>query len=141
MPRTPWKMWADRELTVRQIAERLGMPKKQIAYHARRLGLPFPRRMLYFPPSHPMHAPYVWLPERNETLKRLWMRGISAKEIARQLDSTPPRICQQRIKLDLKSRIIHRSPRIKGRLPSGRLPKYGPHRKPPSLKTQVPAQT
>jgi hypothetical protein len=172
------RLWPDRELALRQIAEQLGISEGAIDARAQRLGLPphhskrayrhwTPERnntlrrlwlrgikakgianQLNSTPGRVWHQARKlglplrvvcksrsrWTPERNETLRRLWMRGISAKEIAHQLDSLPTRVCRQRFKLGLPPRTISRSPRIKGR--RWRLPKWTPEPNPPPLKAQ-----
>jgi hypothetical protein len=126
--------WPDRELVLRQIAERLRKSKKEVARRAQILGLPT-RGLLYADQRYLRHAPYRWTPERNNTLRRLWLEGISAKEIAKQVNSTAGLVCIQRIKLGLPRRINRKSPLIYGR--SERRPIWTtPEPNPPSLKDQ-----
>jgi hypothetical protein len=89
------QLWPDRELTLGQIAERLGKPKTAaVNYRARILGLSHPRGL------------HRWTPERNNTLRRLWLEGIGAKEIAKQVNSTLGMVCVQRKKLGLPRRVF-----------------------------------
>jgi hypothetical protein len=128
-------LWFDRDLVLSQIAASLGRNNDQVDSRAQILGLLHPRVLLYSDQHHLRHAPYRWTPERNNTLRRLWLEGISAKEIAKQVNSTPGMVCAQRIKLGLLRRIVRKSPLIYGR--SERRPIWTtPEPNPPSLKDQ-----
>src|SRR5262245_23229212 len=49
-----------------------------------------------------------WTPERNNTLRRFWLDGLGAKEIAGQVNSTPKLVSRPAKNLGLPRRMVRK---------------------------------